>query len=234
MSMMRRRFATERIERAPGRFVHAHVVICGQRGCPNKQHLFFTSGPGTPDDVVLKKFQQKGWHIDRNDSLSDRCPYHTERGHGTIRVIPANGIDTSKAVARLAPPKETTMPSNVTPLSSTAQQPTISDRRLILSKLDEVYLDEARGYKTPWNDEAVAKDLGTPVEWVRTIRSENFGPLNSNGELQEMITKLRALCDEGWKIVEELQKLGPQVARALAIKPELEKIDRRLSEITGK
>ena len=50
------------------------------------------------------------------------------------------------------------------------------DRRVIIAKLNDLYVDEATGYRDDWNDAMVAKDLGAPIEWVREIRDENFGP----------------------------------------------------------
>lgn len=240
MAYLRREFATTRTERAPGKFSHSFVLVCGHNDCPARQHIFFNAGLGTPREAVRQKFQQKGWEVDTHDASGDRCPLHkNSNGHSAIRLItkpkPAGTVDTSKAVARLtapaAQPKETRPMTTVTPFVSTAQ-PSISDRRLIFSKLNDVYVDEKHGYKGEWDDSSVAKDLGVTVEWVRSIREQNFGPLNGNGELREMVAKAKALSTEGWKAVEELHKLGPLVQRALAIRVELEKIDKRIAEIT--
>lgn len=248
MAMLRRLFATERFERAPGQFCQTHLVRCGHPGCGAIQRIFFKVGNGAPTDAIYKKFCQKEWHVDLNDPAGDRCPFH-KNGRAAIRIVTgkketraaAEAVFAAKpampelaATARIPAPnvtKENTV-SNVTALPNA--QPSLADRRLIFAKLNEVYIDERSGYKAPWDDEAVAKDLGIhiPVEWVRSIRAENFGALNSNGELVALVSEARKFSDEAWAAVEELRKSGPLLTKALAMQPKLEALTKRLDEIS--
>jgi len=51
---------------------------------------------------------------------------------------------------------------------------TKEDRRIIFSEIDSHYLDEKRGYAKDWDDLKIATGLKVSVEWVRTIREDNF------------------------------------------------------------
>lgn len=60
------------------------------------------------------------------------------------------------------------------------------DRRVIWSKLEEVYVDEELGYVLGWDDDRLAKDLGVPRAWVTKIRVENFGDKVTNVDLDAL------------------------------------------------
>ena len=64
------------------------------------------------------------------------------------------------------------------------------DRRIIFAKLNDVYLDEKRGYSDGWNDERVAADLNVPRKWVEDIRADNFGDAHDNEELRKFLDQL--------------------------------------------
>ncbi len=44
---------------------------------------------------------------------------------------------------------------------------TRENRRIILAKLEEVYVDEKTGYSPGWTDAKLALDLGVPRAWVK-------------------------------------------------------------------
>ena len=92
-------------------------------------------------------------------------------------------------------------PTPTTPnINRAAPPPTMSlaDRRLIIDKLGEVYVDEKVGYSSGWSDRKVGVDLGVPPAWVAEIRTQNFGPeivegghenqLKTIAKLREMFT----------------------------------------------
>jgi hypothetical protein len=56
-------------------------------------------------------------------------------------------------------------------------------KRIIFSKLNDVYADEKTGYSGDWTDAKVAADLGVSVDWVREVRDEDFGP-ETNAEIR--------------------------------------------------
>ena len=84
-----------------------------------------------------------------------------------------------------------------------------SDRRIIFAKLEEVYQDEEIGYRNPWTDVTVARDLGShiPVAWVAQVREENFGPAKDNGEIRGMLTRVEAEAVEARKILAECKTI---------------------------
>ena len=92
------------------------------------------------------------------------------------------------------------------------------DRRIIISKLDEVYIDESVGYSGDWSDERVAEDLGVPRAWVSTIREENFGPEVSEDDaaIGALRTQHDALAARLKAQDEEHARLGAQIITSRA------------------
>ena len=74
--------------------------------------------------------------------------------------------------------------------------PTPSDRRIIFAKLEEIYIDEVKGYSGNWTDEKVSRDLGVPRAWVSEVREINFGPIRDNEQTRELILKIDAVSAE--------------------------------------
>jgi hypothetical protein len=80
------------------------------------------------------------------------------------------------------------------------------ERRIIISKLNDVYVDEKIGYRGDWSDGKVATDLGVPVQWVAEIRDENFGPEDINEadtELAKKMTELEHMAAEVLAAIKE-------------------------------
>lgn len=92
------------------------------------------------------------------------------------------------------------------------------DRRIIISKLDAVYLDSKRGYDSGWSDQKVASDLGVPRRWVEIIRAENFGDVGTNDEMSEFYRQANDLAAEARKMVltarEECDRANAAIASA--------------------
>ena len=80
---------------------------------------------------------------------------------------------------------------------------TRDDRRIIISKLDAVYLDSKRGYDSGWSDQKVSSDLGVPRKWVETIRAENFGDMGGNEEMAEFYEQAKKLITDARKLLNE-------------------------------
>lgn len=85
------------------------------------------------------------------------------------------------------------------PAAEPERQPTRDERRIIFAKLDQVYLDETRGYSPGWSDIKTAQDLGVPMKWVSAIREENFGIEQANDEVRETVARIEAALDEAKK-----------------------------------
>ena len=90
--------------------------------------------------------------------------------------------------------------TNVHQLSPSAAEPppemTREDRRIIYAKLNEVYLDETKGYSESWTDKRVAEELGCPRVWVETVRDEMFGPARTNEEIGAVLTEWREVKEQ--------------------------------------
>lgn len=86
--------------------------------------------------------------------------------------------------------------ANAADCAPKADQPrsmTREDRRIIFEKLNDVYLDEARGYAPGNSDKSVAESLGCPRAWVAQIRDENFGAARDNEDVRDLLAKIDAL-----------------------------------------
>jgi hypothetical protein len=92
---------------------------------------------------------------------------------------------------------------------------TKEDRRIIFSEIDSHYLDEKRGYAKDWDDEKVSTGLKVSVEWVRSIREDNFGPEKGDG-IDEEVEKLRVASAEAQKVIDTMRALWKEMDATLA------------------
>lgn len=107
------------------------------------------------------------------------------------------------------------------------------DRRVIFAKLDEVYLDEKRGYDSGWSDHKVASDLGVPRKWVEIIRAENFGAIGTNEEMAEFLSESDKLCADARAALDAAKKAREDI-EAILKRPEfltLRQIGDRVSKV---
>lgn len=93
------------------------------------------------------------------------------------------------------------------PATEAPRQMGFADRRLIMIKLEEVYLDERTGYVQPWTDQKVATDLNVPRAWVTELREQNFGPIGSNPEFARLVAEAQTSLADGEGIVAEYSRL---------------------------
>lgn len=163
-----------------------------------------------PPVAISKKFGQKGWEIGSNEHW-DVCP---------SCVAIRDAAKSQKKLTIVETIKETAMKPE---LSVIAQARTMErdDRRIIFEKLNEVYLDEKRGYDTGWSDHKIATDLGVPRVWVEQVRDEMFGPANTNPDMEEFkkgvaeLGKIKAKLDTVVAKVEEFKRLANELELAL-------------------
>lgn len=200
-------------------------LTCSAPDCNVTETLTCTKSSGFPHEVVTQKFSQKGWTVGRSPN-HDLCPAHTRakelRGSKIVSIQPtAIGAKFAEALAAAPEPEAH---------ADAPRQMEKEDRRIIFAKLNDVYLDEERGYDAGWTDKRVADDLHVPIAWVRTIREDNFGPeglseadravLAAAKEFQEAIAHLtnklmdiRALQNEAEKELDELKARFAPIAR---------------------
>lgn len=106
---------------------------------------------------------------------------------------------------------------------------TREDKRIIFARLQDVYLDEAKGYMVPWTDQALAKDIGCPVAWVAAVRDDNFGPTRDNSEIRDMLDRVEVNAREAQSIINEAKRLASEVSQLVAANNVL---NRRIEEVS--
>lgn len=151
---------------------------CGQTASIN---IKTAGGSLLPASAIQTKFEQKGWTVGPNPKW-DYCPVCSKKEKAVVLKV------TNDAA---------------TELKNKPREMTREDRRIIFEKLNEVYLDENRGYDAGWSDHRVATDLAVPRKWVETIRDENFGPIGTNEDMQVFLTEAEALLADARKALTE-------------------------------
>ncbi len=184
-------FGTAKV-RYGDKMVRGITVMCGHAPCAEEESLpvnHFAGRNGEGDEAELqfitRKLEGRGWKIG-NKPDQHRCP----KCFAAIKASAAR-----KAQSKNGEPYMT-----VTPIKSLkdAGQRMLGrdDRRIIFTKLNEVYVGEKIGYGEGWTDERVANDLGVPRAWVKLVRDENFGEEMANDQIRKMISEAEALMKE--------------------------------------
>lgn len=161
-----------------------------------------------PPEMLVRKFEQKGWLVGATATL-DRCPA-CRRAHHAADVVPARiaarraGLgEPSKAASRAEAAAafdvwkaRQDLESGEAVMSTEAEKPKemgVEDRRLIIAKINEVYVGEDVGYSSGWSDKRVAEDLGCPRAWVAEVRDYAFGPARDNEDVRALVAEVKAL-----------------------------------------
>lgn len=96
-------------------------------------------------------------------------------------------------VANIEDQKERMTMTNTKQPAEAPRQPNFDEKRIIFTKLEEIYIDERTGYSGNWTDQKVADDLGIPRKWVEDMREANFGPVGNNEEARKAMDELGKL-----------------------------------------
>lgn len=190
----------------------------------------------TQQGIAEKLFRQRGWSIGRRRK-SDVCPHcvQRERDERAAKRLPTetNIIELKPIVTEEKPMP--VAPVQISPAQIAAAPPremSRTDKRIIFNKLEEVYVDENVGYGAGWNDQKVATDLGVPLDWVRTLRDENFGPEGHSPEARIVFDETRKMIDELRSEREKLMvKANELTATAAKLALEADRLDRKLTQI---
>jgi hypothetical protein len=212
-------------ERAEGRQIRTFRLTCGH--CGRTENIGNqNASENTAQDFVAKKFQIKGWIVGRR-LQDDRCP-------GCSSAIKASVARKKLAIVHNAETKtvQQTVATVATVATGLKANPprdmSFDERRLIIGKLHDVYLDERRGYDTEWSDKRVATDLGVPIAWVDKLRSENFGPKNSNSEAEEVLASARAVIE---RINTDVAAIKAELARVTDL---VEQFDTKMRDVVDR
>lgn len=199
--------------------IYRTVAQVACRDCGTTESIGIKTGGGLlPPQIIQKKFEQKGWSIGANPKW-DHCPECTRKQKAVILKVVNHAAQE---------------------LESKPREMSRDDRRVIFAKLDEVYLDEQRGYERGWSDQKVATDLGVPRKWVEVIRSENFGALGANEDMSEYLVQAEALLKDARAALEEARKAREAVEAVMRnpafltlnnISERISKIDRFAAEV---
>ncbi len=168
-------------------------------------------------------FRRQGWWIGARPK-QDRCPSCNAKGAKP---------DTIKSFADLRIVATTPEPEQMPRPTSEAEKPadpTREERRIIFAKLQDVYLDEQRGYDNGWTDHRVATDLAVPRAWVAAIREENFGPTRDNAELREFMVQHAKIEKE---IADLLRIADGALAAAQALSVRMKELERLAKAVRG-
>lgn len=188
-------------EREGGAAVLRYRLTCGSCGrteALGKQNM----GDSTAQEQVPKKFEARGWEVgSRQNGRDDRCPACVaraaeQRRRAKLTIVTTQGEPAMSVTAPKAePPREMDR----------------TDRRLIIEKLSEVYIDEERGYDTGWSDSRIAEALGVPRAWVAKLRDENFGPARSE-EVTRFLAEAETVRTEARDLRRDFEALSKRMA----------------------
>lgn len=197
----------EASENFNGQWRKVAVVTC--RNCSKVENLHIKTAYGLlPPVAIEKKFAQKGWEIGTNDRR-DICPNCVAQRDAkpVLKIVPKAEEPPVEEVIEVKP--ELVVKTE----PRTMQR---DDRRIIFEKLNGVYLDEKRGYDNDWSDHKVATDLGVPRAWVEQVREEMFGPINTNGDIEEFMRGVAEVA-KFKKQLEDFEKLKPEIEKLRAV-----------------
>ena len=85
---------------------------------------------------------------------------------------------------------------------------TREDKRIIYDKINEVYVDEKRGYDNGWSDHKLATDLGVPRKWIEEVREDMFGPVATNPDIEEFNRSVASLSEIKIHLIDIQEKLN--------------------------
>jgi hypothetical protein len=211
--------------------VRGAKISCGY--CSNTADINVNThaiGHGDDDAVmerhVSAKFEKLGWKLGKS-KFKHACPKCLPRfkAQSMQKKIESDAAAAAAAAAKkvvpitsttVLPPKDLEPPQADRPM-------TPEERRIILSKLDEVYPNGTLGYKDGWNDTRVSEDLGVARPWVSEMRDMLCGPEFGTQAVKEMsearmvVEEIKALQLEQKDFAEQMNAYTTQMA-ALAVK----------------
>lgn len=240
---MRRHFdpVAKRVE--GGGLRRFHVLQC--RSCPVKLEVSANTYSGSRAHADLMKiFNRNGWKVGRSPQ-NDVCPECQKRQRRTLVAQPVKeGPMTSVSKPRLVAPTSAAPARKPAAPAAAPLERTLSfdDRRLIIAKLQDHYVDENAGYAPGWTDHKVATDLGVPRKWVEDIREQNFGPAKDNEDIRTLVSEAKQTLLTANELVKmeleivskagALEKLiGDFKTKAVAISSAITNLDRRVADI---
>ena len=109
------------------------------------------------------------------------------------------------------------------------EQPERSDaakraRRMIYMALEDYYDESQKRYKAGWSDQRIADETGASVQFVASIREDDFGPSGEPPEIAEFRERLAKFEEDAQRII---------AADALATKRIADNLDNLKNDLAG-
>jgi hypothetical protein len=190
------------------RHVTAITITCSK--CGRKAGISVT-GRHPPLEACVKKFHHLGWAVGTTRK-TDICPACIKK---TVKAT----IAAAKTTNVIPMQTQKDAPMTVTQLAPPPPQPSKTDKRVIILKLEDCYLGEDKGYDAGHSDASVAKELNVPAKWVADVREELFGPaldpeaVKINGEIMALHVRFVALEKELREAGAKLNDLKARIAK---------------------
>jgi hypothetical protein len=215
-----RLFATQHSIRVAdhGPRVNAYELVCAQ--CRARDHVTNARAAISPEGAK-KRFERAGWTVGASRD-GDFCPDCTKARAARAAPVTLPKVENNNVI--------------VVPLKSEAERPremSFDDRRLILAKLQDVYVDEKTGYAEGWTDQRLAVDLGVPRAWVEKLRAENFGPARDNEEVRKFFADLEAARKEARDLDAKVSAVAKELEDAKAAASRVGSVLARLERDAG-
>jgi hypothetical protein len=134
-----------------------------------------------PASVIMNIAKKKGWTISGNRYKNRICPNHKVH----IQEKTMSEQINNPSAAKLPP----LVPSTNIPTEAARLQ-----RRKVFFEISEVYATKA--YNPGFSDQTIATKLKVPVNVVRLVREENFGPAGHDENTQEIRKAIKVFEDK--------------------------------------
>lgn len=182
------------------------VITCGEPGCEYTSEVSNAHKAALPNEVVARKFVQRGWFVGRSPS-KDRCPKHN---------LPRPRPDKEAPMSN----KQPAVSAAPAPIAEPPREPTRADKRRIIEALDEHYDAGKERYLRAFTDEALAEKLKCPRAWVTSLRDELYGPERNeaaqarDAELVKLEAEAKSLEDRALQLATDAETLRAKIVRA--------------------
>lgn len=214
---------------APNIAYIAHCRQCGAEGAISG------NGARLPHVAIVKKLTATGWVVSSRSRGRDLCP-QCNPSHRPAKERPAMPVNEPRPASPLS---ASVVQIGSSPRAEPPPQPTREDNRIIFAKLNEVYLDEARGYAADWSDAKIARDLDVPPPWVAAVREAHFGPDRSSEDARALVAEVaemrKAIADLGARVAAEWTRIASAYKTGEKLFPEVaamrERFDRLAREV---
>lgn len=240
IDMPRTRTFIETKDFVDGKAIKKHTIKCCKCGATE---TYFNNAGTVSTEHLPKEFGRKGWFVGNNER-TDTCPSCLKAKRGPkpkqetpimqpevltngqpvlppIVGVPTEGPAVMKVFAE-TPKAEPVKTVGVDLPKIPERAMDRTERRLIFARLNELYIDETKGYSGDWTDAKVAEDLGVALAWVEEVREADFGPEINASIVDERLKEIMAIGEAIErrivlvdKKLEQLQQLDDKVSAAV-------------------